>query len=142
MAVFVRKFFSETETPLTISQIVNELFDKHDLNANGVLEKSETLSMLNEILRRQGKPAATLPYFNRLYQEIDLNNDGVISKEEATLFIKNFMNLPIENDEDIQMMVMNIFNKYDDNRNGCLERRETHALLNELLASRGQLPAT
>lgn len=71
-----------------------------------------------------------------------MNNDGVISREEAILFIKNFMNLPIENDEDIQIMVMNIFSKYDDNRNGYLERRETHGLLNELLASRGQPPAS
>lgn len=37
---------------------------------------------------------------------------------------------------------MNIFNKYDDNRNGYLEKRETLGLLNELLANRGQQPAT
>lgn len=38
-------------------------------------------------------------------------------------------------------MVMQIFNKYDANRNGCLERRESLELLNEILANRGQLPA-
>jgi len=37
---------------------------------------------------------------------------------------------------------MQIFNKYDANRNGCLERRETIELLNEILADRGQLPAS
>jgi hypothetical protein len=34
-------------------------------------------------------------------------------------------------------MVHNIFNKYDANRNGFLERREALGLLDELLASRG-----
>jgi hypothetical protein len=58
----------------------------------------------------------------------------VISKFEALLFVKNFLNLPIDEDEDVQIMTMNIFNKYDANRNGYLERRETLALLDELLA--------
>jgi Ca2+-binding EF-hand superfamily protein len=121
---------------------VNDIFDKYDANRNGVLEKRETLRMLNEILARQGKPSATLPYFNRIYQDIDLNNDGVISREECALFMMNYLNVPIEIDEDIQIQVMNIFNKYDDNRNGYLEKRETLGLLNELLANRGQQPAT
>jgi hypothetical protein len=42
-----------------------------------------------------------LSHFNRLYQEIDLNNDGVISRFEALLFVKNFLNLPLEEDEDV-----------------------------------------
>lgn len=58
------------------------------------------------------------------------------------MFVKNFLNFPIDEDEDVQIMVMQIFNKYDANRNGCLERRETLELLNEILANRGQLPAT
>ena len=34
-------------------------------------------------------------------REVDLNNDGVISKFEALLFVKNFLNLPLEEDEDV-----------------------------------------
>jgi Ca2+-binding EF-hand superfamily protein len=78
-----------------------------------------------------------MPYFNRLFTDIDLNCDGVISKQECALFIKNYCNVPIQEDEDVQIMVMNIFNKYDDNRNGYLEKRETLGLLNEILANRG-----
>lgn len=143
MAAFVRKFFTQ---PLTVEypleKLVNELFERHDLNRNGALERREALGMINELLKRKGEAPATLSQFNRLYQEIDLNNDGVISRFEALLFVKNFLNLPIEEDEDVQIMTMNIFNKYDANRNGFLERRETLALLDELLAQRGQPPAT
>jgi Ca2+-binding EF-hand superfamily protein len=39
-------------------------------------------------------------------------------------------------------MVLKIFNKFDSNRSGYLEKRETLNLLNEILASKGQAPAT
>ena len=39
-------------------------------------------------------------------------------------------------------MVLKIFNKFDTNRNGSLDKRETLNLLNEILKSKGQPPAT
>jgi Ca2+-binding EF-hand superfamily protein len=39
-------------------------------------------------------------------------------------------------------MVVKIFDKYDMNRNGFLEKKEILMLLNEILAGKGQLPAT
>jgi hypothetical protein len=47
------------------------------------------------------------------------------------------LNFPIDENEDIAIMVMQIFNKYDKNRNGFLEKRETLDLLNEILTNRG-----
>ena len=143
MPDFVRKFFiNDVKITYVLEKLVNELFERHDLNRNGYLERSEALSMINELLRRKGEGSATLSQFNRIYQEIDLNNDGVLSKFEAYLFVKNFLNIPLDEDEDVQIMVIKIFNKFDTNRNGYLERRECLHLLNELLAQRGQPPAT
>jgi hypothetical protein len=39
-------------------------------------------------------------------------------------------------------MVQTIFTKYDINRSGYLEKRETLRLVDDILASRGQPPAT
>ena len=144
MAAFIRKFFTQKQPAVEypLEQLVNELFERHDINRNGVLERREALGMINELLKRKGDQPANINQFNRIYKEVDLNNDGVISKFEALLFVKNFLNLPLEEDEDVQIMTMNIFNKYDANRNGFLERREALGLLNELLANRGQPPAT
>jgi Ca2+-binding EF-hand superfamily protein len=118
------------------------LFEQHDLNRNGILERREALNLLKDLCSKKAQPQPSIPYFNRMFQEIDINNDGVLSKFETLLFVKNFLNFPIDEDEDVQIKVMQIFNKYDSNRNGCLEKRETLELLNEILADRGQLPAT
>lgn len=121
---------------------MNDLFDQHDANRNGILEAREALNLLKDLCVRKGQPQPSIPYFNRMFQEIDLNNDGVLSKFECLLFVKNFLNFPIDEDEDVAIMVMQIFNKYDSNRNGFLEKRETLELLNEILSNKGQLPAT
>jgi Ca2+-binding EF-hand superfamily protein len=39
-------------------------------------------------------------------------------------------------------MVLKIFNKFDTNRSGYLDKRETLNLLNEILANKGQPPPT
>lgn len=66
MAIFVRKFFKD-EQPYNVKEFIEELFDSHDSNRNGVLEKREFLRMLNDILNREGKSPISLPYFNKLY---------------------------------------------------------------------------
>lgn len=45
-------------------------------------------------------------------------------------------------DDMIHEMVQNIFNKYDNNRSGYLEKRETLRLIDDILAEKGQPPAT
>jgi Ca2+-binding EF-hand superfamily protein len=143
MPAFVKKFFNEqVKVSYILEKLVNELFERHDENRNGYLERREALSLINELLKRKGEAPATLSQFNRIYQEVDLNNDGILSKFETYLFVKNFLNIPLDEDEDVQIMVLNIFNKYDGNRNGYIERREAIQLLNELLTQRGQPPAT
>jgi hypothetical protein len=43
-----------------LEQLVNELFERHDINRNGALERREALGMINELLQRKGDPPATV----------------------------------------------------------------------------------
>lgn len=54
-------------------------------------------------------------------------------------FVRKF--LSVEQDE-IAIMVNKIFMKFDANGNGNLDKRETFRLLDEILANRGESPAT
>ena len=75
---------------------------------------------------------------------MDLNGDGFISKPEMTTFIKNFLDedLPIleqslaaatQVEEDpVEKIVSQIFKKYDRNRNGTLDRKESFNLVNDV----------
>jgi Ca2+-binding EF-hand superfamily protein len=118
-----------------------QIFNKYDTNRNGFLERRETSELLNEILADRGQLPATHQQFNRLFNDIDLNNDGVISKLEMYKFVKNFLSKPFshkqQQQENIDGMVVKIFDKYDTNRNGFLEKKEILILLNEILAGKG-----
>jgi len=69
----------------------------------------------------------------------------VISRPEMAKFVSNFLQPVVSkiNDENlINDMVQKIFMKYDVNRSGYLEKRETLRLVDDLLAAKGQPPAT
>ena len=59
-----------------------------------------------------------------------------------TEFVKNFLSQPITAQENIDMMVVKIFDKFDSNGNGYLEKKECLRFLNDILANKGQPPAT
>lgn len=66
-----------------------------------MLERREALDLLKDLCAKKAQPQPSIPYFNRMFQEIDINNDGVLSKFETLLFVKNFLNFPIDEDEDV-----------------------------------------
>lgn len=80
--------------------------------------------------------------FNRFFNELDVNGDDVLTRQEMSKFIANFYKPLADNDAVIHEMVQTIFTKYDINRSGYLEKRETLRLVDDILASRGQPPAT
>jgi YesN/AraC family two-component response regulator len=57
-------------------------------------------------------------------------------------FVKHFLLKPVSQQSNIDSMVERIFDKYDSNRNGFLEKKEVLRLMNEILADKGQTPAT
>ena len=81
-------------------------------------------------------------YFNRLFAEFDLNGDNQISKAEMARFVVMFMNPKISQDDMINDMVLKIFQKYDTDMSGALNRRETLKVVNDIYASEGRRPVT
>ena len=99
MPLFFRIFVSpQTEAPQglngdNLDDLTLQLFEKHDTNWNGYLERDETLRLINELCSIKNQPLPTMPEFNRLFSRIDLNQNGLISKFEMKNFVKQFIDL-------------------------------------------------
>ena len=107
---------------------------------SGTLDRRETLRFVNDFLAQRAQPPATVPQFSRFFDKFDVNGDGVLSKAEMARFIKLFL----KDDTDIMIddIVKKLFLKFDTDRSGFLEKRETLKLLDEILAQRGQPPTS
>jgi Ca2+-binding EF-hand superfamily protein len=134
MARFINKFLNANDREDVVNTMALKIFDKFDTDRSGFLEKMETYRLLNEIMASQGKPNATIAQFTRFFNEFDFNGDGVISKSEITRFIKKFLNIPSSDEDDIVDLVQKTWYKYDTDRSGYLEKRETLKFLDNLLA--------
>lgn len=93
-------------------------------------------------MSKKGRPPPSFIVFTRYFNEMDINKDGFISKAEMAIFLMNFLQPKISSDQIIDDMVFSIFAKYDTDRSGALNRRETLRLVNDLRAQNGQRPAT
>lgn len=133
----------ETSPRITIKDevddIVQMIFEKYDTNMSGVLEKRETYKLLNDVLGKQGRTSASIEYFHKVFDHFDLNNDGVLSRGEMTRFVKKFFSPPPLVVDQISKIVNELFEKYDTDRSGFLDRFETRNLVNEVLVDQGKL---
>lgn len=66
-----------------------------------------------------------------------MNNDGFISKQEMARFVFLFMNPKITEEDAIKQLISSIFEKYDLDRSGSLNRKETLKLVNDIYAAEG-----
>ena len=69
-----------------------------------------------------------------------MNGDGLVQKNEMARFVKMFLNE--DKEKLISELVTKIFQKYDTNKSGFLEKRETLQLLDEFLANQGHPPTS
>jgi len=74
-----------------IAQMVEQIWDKYDVDRSGALDKIETANFLNEILTIQGQGPPSMEQFNRFFAEFDINQDGVIQRNEMAKFIRQFV---------------------------------------------------
>ena len=85
----------------------------------------------------------TYAIFNKFFLEFDQNGDGVLSPREVADFVKNFFDL---GDDDYQNsltdIIDEIWDKFDTDRSGQLNRRETLRFLIHFMANQGQPPPT
>ena len=145
MAKFVRKFLNSEQDE--IEEMVHKIFMKFDANGNGFLDKRETYRLLDQILANRGEPPATREEINNFFVEFDVNGDGVLSKREVSAFVKKFLrgNMPLlQQNEDrvIAELVQKAWYKYDRDRSGFLDKRETLRFLDDFLAQRGLPPCS
>jgi len=98
---------------------VKETFDRLDKNSDGQLDLEE----LAELLRGIDFPFKQ-EEVEILMKKLDKNNDGTVDYTE-------FTNWYIGSENRIKRDIRNLFNKYDSDKNGTLEKSEVSALLNE-----------
>ena len=110
------------------------MFVKYDTDRSGFLDKRETLKLLNEFMKNQGKRPTTMQMFNAFYADFDQNGDGLISKNEMLHLVEKFISIPTMQFCDILDMVNRIWYNFDTDRSGKLNRKETLKFLNHFMA--------
>jgi len=113
------KSWVSTRAVLDMAGDVKETFDYLDKNNDQKLDINELSNLLKGIdLPVEEEQLATL------MEELDKNKDGKVDFAEFTSWY-------IGSEERIKRDIMNLFNKYDKDRNGSLEKSEVIALLEE-----------
>jgi Ca2+-binding EF-hand superfamily protein len=84
-------------------------------------------------MQADGKRPASYSLFYRFFNEFDTNGDGVLSQQEMTMFVKKFMDIKPSEDDEIMDIVDEIWIKFDTDRSGKLNRRETFKFLNAFM---------
>ena len=72
-----------------------------------------------------------------MFNEFDFNGDGVLSRKEMTEFVRKFLGSAEADDDEIRDMVESIWYKFDTDRSGQLNRRETLMFLNAFFKDQG-----
>ena len=120
-----------------IEEIVHNIFLQYDTDKSGYLEKRETLRVVNDVLASQEQLPTTVKAFNMIFFEFDLNGDGRLSFGEISRFVRRF----VKKDE-VGAVVEKIWNTFDTDQSGKLNRKETLRFLNHYLTLTNQPLAT
>ena len=67
--------------------MVLKIFKKYDVSGDGVLNRRETLKVINDIYVSEGRRPVLSYQFNKIFTEFDVNGDGVLSKREMQQFV-------------------------------------------------------
>ena len=67
-----------------------------------------------------------------------MDKDGRISKKEGANFFRKFLNLPQTDDSKLREIVDGIWEQFDDDNSGRLNKKETKIFLNVLLKQKGK----
>jgi Ca2+-binding EF-hand superfamily protein len=76
------------EIPLELLQQAKNMFDKYDLNKNGIIEFEELKILMTDVSKEIGIPSPTEEDVERVMQDTDINRDQRISREEFTQLFK------------------------------------------------------
>ena len=81
----------------------------------------------------RGKDIITDEEFNEFFKKFDANGDGQIEKSEMVTFLKKFNEEFELQKEQIIIFIETIWDNYDVDNNGFLDKRETLKFLNEFM---------
>ena len=76
-----------------LEEVVNNVFDKYDVNKNGTLDSKEIQKFLNDVYTQAGRKPSNFSEANDLVKHYDINKDGAIDKKQMKQIIKKIMNL-------------------------------------------------
>jgi len=133
----------KAKIPLDIAQLLNQEFDRIDVNKDGSLSKEELAAAVEEVLDRSGKREAAgeeqwldiekqeqktfrqlvaesglNPYLGN-FEQFDTDKDGKVSREE---FIAQMH--PAKAAKTIEQLLFQVFQRIDVNRDGAISREE------------------
>ena len=74
-----------------VAQLIETHWDTYDATQCGVLDKIETLNLLNEILSEVGLSTPNLVKFNITWEKFDNIEIGVLQKQEFKTFINKIL---------------------------------------------------
>ena len=75
---------------------IDEIWDKYDLDKNGVLEKAEAYVFLRDIFRDLFGTESTDDDLDSTFKMVDSNNNGVIEKDELHSVLHSLMEGEVE----------------------------------------------
>ena len=75
----------------SFDSIAKEIFEKADLNKNGLIEKSELKNCLEQVAKALKFPQPTLEKVDATFSRLDIDNSGTIEYKEFTEYVKNIL---------------------------------------------------
>lgn len=110
--------------------MVLSIFKKYDTDGTGTISRREAFKLVNDIRQQNGQRPATHYQFTKIFNEHDSNGDWVLSRKEITLFVRRFLRSREDDDAEIYNVVNNIWQNFDLDRSGTLNRLETLRFIN------------
>ena len=98
MSQFVIKYINELEEQALVDAYIDvevkKIFKKYDKRKRGKLERKESLALVKDLFKQEGKKAPSTIAFGKIFNEFDVDGDGVLTPSEMTQFVVKFMKLP------------------------------------------------
>ena len=78
-------------TDAQIKELVAKLFQKYDVDKNGVLDKKELMKFISEAYAQMGGKESNSGEVNQILKKYDKNEDQFIDQAELHLLIKDII---------------------------------------------------
>ena len=144
---YEKKMLQQKELHRQILSMIDIIWDQYDDDGSGDLDKDETRVFVNQLLNDLNFEQITDNEFDKVFSKFDADMSGTVEKDEMVEFIKHFINKDEQNsdeesssessddieDQAILEMIDNIWDQYDEDGSGDLDKDETRRFVEETL---------